>query len=145
MIRVLTTAKKRMRRELKKFAKELDAPATTDLDEGAVDAIVLAGSAPLITNVWLDDVLSTVLNPSLPTMVNSDGDEIVFCETRYPLVPAASREMVRFLPARRPGLARGERNRLELGRDHSRRRQIAAALAGHRNRPSKPDNLTRSR
>ena len=57
VIRVLTTAKKRMRRELKKFAKELDAPATTDLDKGAVDAIVLAGSAPLITNVWLDDVL----------------------------------------------------------------------------------------
>ena len=95
VIRVLTTAKKRMRRELKKFAKELDAPAATDLDEGAVDAIVLAGSAPLITNVWLDDVLSTVLNPSLPTMVNSDGDEIVFCEARYPLAPAASREVVR--------------------------------------------------
>jgi hypothetical protein len=95
VIRVLTTAKKRMRRELRKFAKELDAPAATDPDEGAVDAIVLAGSAPLITNVWLDDVLSTVLNPSLPTMVNSDGDEIVFCEVRYPLTPAASREVVR--------------------------------------------------
>src|SRR6185369_9799374 len=49
----------------------------------------------LITNVWLDDVLSTVLDPSLPTMVNSDGDEIVFCEARYPLAPAASREVVR--------------------------------------------------
>ena len=95
VVRVLTAAKKRMRRELKKFVKELEAPAATDLDEGAVDAMVLAGSAPLITNVWLDDVLSTVLNPSLPTMVNSDGDEIVFCEVRYPLAPAASREAVR--------------------------------------------------
>jgi hypothetical protein len=95
VIRVLTAAKKRMRRELKKFAKELEAPAATDLDDGTIDAIVLAGSAPLITNVWLDDVLSTVLNPSLPTMVNSDGDEIVFCEARYPLVHAASRDVVR--------------------------------------------------
>ena len=95
VIQVLTAAKKRMRRELKKFAKELEAPAATDLDEGAIDAIVLAGSAPLITNVWLDDVLSRVLNPSLPTMVNSDGDEIVFCEARYPLTPAANREVVR--------------------------------------------------
>jgi len=94
VIQVLAAAKKRMRRKLKKFAKELEAPAATDLDEGAIDAIVLAGSAPLITNVWLDDVLSAVLNPSLPTMVNSDGDEIVFCEARYPLAPAASREMV---------------------------------------------------
>jgi hypothetical protein len=95
VIQVLTAAKKRMRRELKKFAKELEAPAATDLDEGAIDAIALAGSAPLITNVWLDDVLSTILNPSLPTMVNSDGDEIVFCEARFPLVPAAGREVVR--------------------------------------------------
>jgi hypothetical protein len=95
VIQVLTAAKKRMRRELKKFAKELDAPAATDLDEGAVDAIVLAGSAPLITNVWLGDVLSTALSPSLPTMVNTDGDEIVFCKARYPLAPDASREGVR--------------------------------------------------
>jgi len=95
VIRVLTAARMRMRRELKKFAKELETSAATDLDEGAVDAIVLAGSAPLITNVWLDDALSAVLNPSLPTMVNSDGDEIVFCEARYPLTPAASGEAVR--------------------------------------------------
>src|ERR1044071_9446452 len=41
VIRVLTAAKKRMRRELKKFVKELETPAATDLDEGAIDAIVL--------------------------------------------------------------------------------------------------------
>ena len=95
VIRVLAAAKKRMRRELRKFAKELDAPAATDLDAGAVDAIVLAGAAPLITNVWLDDVLSEVRNRSLPTIVNSNGDEIVFCTARYPLTASASREAVR--------------------------------------------------
>jgi hypothetical protein len=95
VIRTLAAAKKRMRRELEKFAIELKAPAATDLDAGAVDAIVLAGAAPLITNVWLADVLSTALNPSLPTMVNIDGDEIVFYTARYPLAPAASRERVR--------------------------------------------------
>jgi hypothetical protein len=95
VIRVLTAAKKRMRRELQKFTKGLDAPAAIDLDTGAVNAIVLAGSAPLITNVWLDDVLSTALNPNLPTMVNADGDEIVFYTERYPLASSTSREEVR--------------------------------------------------
>ena len=95
VIRVLAAARKRMRRELKKFAKELDAPAVTDLDAGAVDAIVLAGAAPLITNVWLDDVLSGVRNRNLPTIVNSNGDEIVFCTARYPLTASASSDAVR--------------------------------------------------
>jgi hypothetical protein len=95
VIRVLAAARQRMSRELKKFAKELDGPAATDVDAGDVDAIVLAGAAPLITNVWLDDVLSTALNPNLPTTVNADGDEIVFCTVHYPLAATANREAVR--------------------------------------------------
>ena len=94
VIRVLAAAKKRMRRELKNSAKELGAPAATDLDKGAVDAIVMSGSAPLITNIWLDEVLRRALNPSLPTMVNTDGEEIVFCTTHYPLAATATREGV---------------------------------------------------
>ena len=144
VIQVLTTAKKRMQRELKKFAKELGAPAATDLDEGAVDAIVLAGSAPLITNVWLDDALSAVLNPSLPTMVNSDGDEIVFCELRYPLVPAArGKQCAPVCVTSRPCERRAKP--FGIGSRPSRCHQIARALGRHRNRPLSSDNLTRSR
>jgi hypothetical protein len=35
---------------------------------------VLAGSAFMFGNLWLDDVLRRALNPSLPQMQNTDGD-----------------------------------------------------------------------
>ena len=95
VIRILARTKKKMRLELKKFVKDLDTASTTNFDNGAVDEIVLAGLAPLITNVWLDDVLSKTLNPKLPTIVNNDGDEIVFYTARYPLASGISTEGVR--------------------------------------------------
>jgi len=95
VIRALARTKKKMRPELKKLVKKLDAPAATNFDNGAVDEIVLAELAPLITNVWLDDVLSKTLNPNLPTIVNNDGDEIVFYTARYRLASGISTEGVR--------------------------------------------------
>ena len=95
VIRALARTKKKMRPELKKLVKKLDAPAATNFDNGAVDEIVLVGLASLITNVWLDDVLSKTLNPNLPTIVNNDGDEIVFYTARYRLASGISTEGVR--------------------------------------------------
>jgi hypothetical protein len=84
-----------MRRALKKLPNARDVPTPADLDKGAVDAISLAASAPLFTNVWLDDVLPRVLAPSLPTIVNREGDEIVFCTARYPLASGTTGDAVR--------------------------------------------------
>jgi hypothetical protein len=95
VIRLLARTKKKMRLEMKKFIKKLDAPAAINFDNGALDEIVFAGLAPLITNVWLDDGLSKTLNPNLPTIVNNDGDEIVFYTARYPLASGISTEGVR--------------------------------------------------
>jgi len=95
VIELLTAAKRRMRRALKKLTKELDVPTPADLDKGTVDAVSLAASARLFTNIWLDDVLPRVLAPSLPTIVNRDGDEIVFCTARYPLASGTTGDAVR--------------------------------------------------
>ena len=46
-----------------------DAPLTV----AGVDE-VLAGSALMFSNLWLDDVLRRALNPSLPHMQNTDGE-----------------------------------------------------------------------
>jgi hypothetical protein len=95
VIELLAATKRRMRRALKKLPNARDVPTPADLDKGAVDAISLAASAPLFTNVWLDDVLPRVLAPSLPTIVNREGDEIVFCTARYPLASGTTGDAVR--------------------------------------------------
>jgi hypothetical protein len=41
--------------------------------------------APLFTETWLSDVLPKALGLSRPTLHNSDGDEVVFHEVRFPL------------------------------------------------------------
>jgi hypothetical protein len=41
--------------------------------------------APLFTATWLSDVLPKALGLSRPTLHNSDGDEVVFHEVRFPL------------------------------------------------------------
>ena len=41
--------------------------------------------APLFTATWLSDVLPKALGLSRPTLHNSDGDEVVFYEVRFPL------------------------------------------------------------
>src|SRR5271168_351983 len=43
--------------------------------------------APLFTSTWLLDVLPKALGLSRPTLHNSDGDEVVFHEVRFPLAP----------------------------------------------------------
>jgi hypothetical protein len=91
LIELLTVAKRRMRRALKK----LNVPAPADLDKETVGAVSLAASAPLFTNIWLDDALPRVLAPNPPTIVNHDGDEIVFCTARYPLASGTTQDMVR--------------------------------------------------
>lgn len=42
---------------------------------------------PLFTVTWLSDVLPKALGLSRPTLHNSDGDEVVFHEVRFPLAP----------------------------------------------------------
>lgn len=59
------------------------------------DTEVLRASAFLFTNIWLDDLLQRTLNPTLPQMCNTDGDELVFTTISYPLKPETSADAIR--------------------------------------------------
>ena len=63
----------------------------------------MATAAPIFSNIWLDDALASALDQSLPTILNSDGDEVVFCRVRFPLrsegAAAELRERLRTVPA----------------------------------------------
>jgi hypothetical protein len=85
-------------------------PGDADVDPFAFDTEVLRHGAFLFTNVWLDDVLQRVLNPTLPKLCNSDGDEIAFTTVRYPLKETCDRKALESALTAMPELRRAGDN-----------------------------------
>jgi hypothetical protein len=50
-----------------------------------LDDETLRAAAPLFTSVWLFDVLPKAMGQTQPVLHNSDGEEVVFHEVRFPL------------------------------------------------------------
>ncbi|QRM34574.1 hypothetical protein JO965_36300 (plasmid) [Microvirga sp. VF16] len=100
----LTAARKEARREFRKLTKEVQPPPRSTREDGQIaDLLFMATAAPIFSNIWLDDALACALDQSLPTILNSDGDEVVFCRVRFPLrsggAAAEIRERLRAVPA----------------------------------------------
>lgn len=81
------------------------------VDPFMLDTEILRRGAFLFTNVWLDDVLERTLNPRLPALSNSDGEEIAFTTVRYPLEEGADREALEAGLTAIPELRRTDENR----------------------------------
>ncbi|WP_201842647.1 hypothetical protein [Microvirga zambiensis] len=81
----LKAARREARREFRKLTKEVQLPRSAGEDSQIADLLFMATAAPIFSNVWLDDALASVLDQRLPTILNSDGDEVVFCRVRFPL------------------------------------------------------------
>jgi len=62
-----------------------------EIDQFMLDTEILRRGAFLFTNIWLGDVLERTLDPKLPALVNSDGDDVVWTIIRYPLKESADR------------------------------------------------------
>ncbi|MBM1172906.1 hypothetical protein [Microvirga arabica] len=99
----LKAARTQARRDLRKLTKEAQLPRATREDGQIADLLFMATAAPIFSNIWLDDALASALDQSLPTILNSDGDEVVFCRVRFPLrsegAAAEIRERLRSIPA----------------------------------------------
>jgi hypothetical protein len=99
----LKAARTQARREFRKLTREAQLPRATREDGQIADLLFMATAAPLFSNIWLDDALASALDQSLPTILNSDGDEVAFCRVRLPLrskgAAAEIRERLRTVPA----------------------------------------------
>ena len=73
---------KNIRKKLEREAKKQREPV--DIRDRDLREVFLSSSARLFTQTWLIDVLDRASAP-LPEVRNSDGDEIVFSETRFPI------------------------------------------------------------
>jgi hypothetical protein len=77
-----------------------------EVSQFVCDTEVLRQSAFLFTSIWLDDLLPRLLDPQLPRMRNSDGDEIAFTTVGYPLNAAIDRRALEEALATIPGFHR---------------------------------------
>ena len=107
LLKALRRTGKKARVDADKFARKIGQGIDSALlAEALTDTEVLRASAFLFTNIWLDDLLQRTLNPTLPQMCNSDGDELVFTTVSYPLKPEASADAIQValdaIPALRP-------------------------------------------
>ena len=88
--------RKKARAEAVKLARSLG----RNVDDSAFGLVagvdeVLAGSAFMFSNLWLDDVLRRALNPSLPRMQNTDGEPLEFITVHFPLVSNSNSRAIR--------------------------------------------------
>lgn len=70
--------KKKVRQEVKKHGDY------SNFDDSDIREMLLGTSAHLFTRIWLIDVLNCAFDPP-PEIRNSDDDEIVFTEVRFPI------------------------------------------------------------
>ncbi len=86
-------------------AKEAEAPRTVDDDlRGALLTGLLAGTAKVLTRIWLASTLGAI-RQSAPHLVNFDGEEIVSATVRFPVAPEQEAQVERALD-RAEGLER---------------------------------------
>ncbi len=91
LLKTLRRVSKKAHADAGKFARQLGQGIDKRIfAEALTDTELLRTSAFLFTNIWLDDHLHRTLNPTLPQMVNTDGDELVFTTVSYPLTPSST-------------------------------------------------------
>ena len=54
----------------------------------------LRGCAPVFTTAWLFTTLPAALNPQQPTFCNSDGDDVMFHDLRFPLATGVTQKEI---------------------------------------------------
>jgi hypothetical protein len=104
-LKALRRAGKKARRNAGELARQLGRDISDPLiAEALTDTEILRASPFVFSNIWLGDLLKRTLDPVLPRMFNTDGDELTFTTVRYPLKPEATADAIAFALAAVPAL-----------------------------------------
>ena len=106
-LHALRAERRRLRRSIKQAAAGLDEEVEPKAQRAIADVLLTWSAAPLLSATWLEDALDRVLQRKRPHLVNFDGDDIEFCNVRFPLRPGATAAALR---ARLDGAAVLERD-----------------------------------
>lgn len=96
VLNMLNNSRKNFKKELRKVADQ--AAIDRALPPATVDRQLLETACPAITSIWLMHTL-TQLRAPMPVMVNRDGEELLFSETRFPFLADHLEEIAQRLDA----------------------------------------------
>jgi hypothetical protein len=92
-------------REVAKVAQEFGIETDAKTLAGMMTAdLLLAGSAFMVTNFWLDAALKAAQGRNRPDLVNSEGDPLDFTTLHFPLLAGVKPEQIRTALAAVPAL-----------------------------------------
>lgn len=96
LLSVLTKSRKQFRRKRSRIADT--GPKANPPSSESPDDVFLRDACPAFTAVWLAHILEQIQAP-LPEIVNRDGASLVFCETRFRLLPESAQKIAARLDA----------------------------------------------
>ena len=95
LLEKIRAAKVKLSGPLKELPPDSDKMPDAAPESELLDTMAMALAPPLISAMWLDDMLDQVMEEDEPEVVNSDGDDILFHHMRFRRLPCASAHAVR--------------------------------------------------
>jgi hypothetical protein len=95
LLEAFEAAKREMPDLLQDLADEDGVPLDAAEQRAVLDTMATTLAPPLVSAVWLESRLDHALGDSEPELVTSEGDDIEFHSTHFPLLPDASADAVR--------------------------------------------------
>jgi hypothetical protein len=97
---------KERRKVANKVGGDVNHPAIVDaFSQNAM----LRAAAPAITTLWLIEIIDRAVDPLIPDIRNTEGDELLFCAVHFPLAADATADDIRRALGRCPALRQESR------------------------------------
>jgi hypothetical protein len=97
---------KERRKVANKVGGDVNRPAIVDaFSQNAM----LRAAAPAITTLWLIDIIDRAVDPPVPDIRNTEGEELLFCAVHFPLAADATADDIRRALGRCPALRQESR------------------------------------
>ena len=105
VLKLFRNVAKRTDKERRKLANKVggDVNHPAIIDAFSQNAMLRA-AAPAITTLWLIDIIDRAVDPPVPDIRNTEGDELLFCAVHFPLAADATADDVRLALGRCPAL-----------------------------------------
>jgi hypothetical protein len=105
VLKLLRNVAKRTDKERRKLANQVGCDANHPaIVDGFSQNATLRAAAPAITTLWLIDIVDRTVDPPVPDIRNTEGEELLFCSLHFPLVAEATADDVRLALGRCPAL-----------------------------------------
>jgi len=105
ILKLLRNVAKRTDKERQKLANKVGSdvnhPAIID---GFSLTAMLRAAAPMITTLWLIDIIDRTVDPPGLDVSNTEGDDLLFCAVHFPLATDATADDIRMALSRCPAL-----------------------------------------